>query len=220
MLARLAFTGMAGDFQVERQRGQVMPDKVMQLARNSHPLCNTRVLRQQGLGGQQLRVHAAEFGPGLHLLERQQRGDERKGGQTEIHQQVHQHQQPAPLRAEDHPDTEGQRQADHPADPDHERQDPGQQGRHQHREKTAEAGMREIRHAVGRYGQDRHDHQALPEGRGPLPADHRVPEQQQKQQGRGPPAHDPASRGRLGKQPWQQDQGKRSQKPDQNTYVA
>ena len=65
---------MAGDFEIQAERGQVMADQVMQFARNAHALGEPARFGQQGARRAQLGVQAALLFARLGLL----LGDETK----------------------------------------------------------------------------------------------------------------------------------------------
>ena len=75
--------------QVQGQRGQLVAEQVMQLARNAGALVDPRTLGQQGPGGAQLRIEPALLVAGLGLLSRDQAGHEDEHGKAAIQQRLH-----------------------------------------------------------------------------------------------------------------------------------
>ncbi len=54
VLLRLAFGEVAGHFEVEAERGQVVAEQVVQFAGDAHALAHARAFGQQRAGGAQL----------------------------------------------------------------------------------------------------------------------------------------------------------------------
>ena len=77
---RLALGQVAGDFQVQAQRGQVVAEQVVQFPGDAQALAHPRALRQQGAGGAQFGIEPALLLAGLGLLLRHQAGDEDEAG--------------------------------------------------------------------------------------------------------------------------------------------
>ena len=89
VVQRLALGQVAGHLQVQGQRGQLVAEQVMQLARNAGALVDPRTLGQQGPGGAQLRIEPALLVAGLGLLSRDQAGHEDEHGKAAIQQRLH-----------------------------------------------------------------------------------------------------------------------------------
>ena len=74
---------MGGDFKIQGQGGQVVADQVVQFPCDAHTLGDTGVVRQQGLGGTQLRIYLAQFIPGFVLPQRHHAAHKCKQGNRE-----------------------------------------------------------------------------------------------------------------------------------------
>jgi len=81
---------MAGHFQVQAERRQMMAKQVMQLAGNPRAFVDPCTLRKQGAGRAQFGIEAALLFPRFGLLQRNKAGDEHEPRNTRIEQRLHQ----------------------------------------------------------------------------------------------------------------------------------
>ena len=91
---RLALGQVAGDFEVQAQRGQVVAEQVVQFARDARALVDARAFGQQRAGGAQFGVEPALFLARLRLLPRDQAGDEDEAGEARVQHRLHQRFEP------------------------------------------------------------------------------------------------------------------------------
>ena len=116
VLLRLAFGEVAGDFQVQAQRGEVVAEQVVQLARDAGALVDARAFGQQRAGGAQLGVEPALLVARLGLLPGDQAGDEDEAREAGIQERLHQrldHRELEPAREHRQERKPAQHQPDH-----------------------------------------------------------------------------------------------------------
>ena len=155
VLQRPPLGQVAGNLQVQAERGQVMTQQVVQLARDPGALIDPRALGQQQPGRLQFGIQPALLLARLRLLHRHQRGDKHKAGKPRVQQGLQQGDQrrKVPRRADehrDHRDVAGHQ----PAHADPQRQQPRQQSGHDHQQDAAQSGAGEVADAQRTAGQD------------------------------------------------------------------
>ena len=91
----IAFDQVAGDFEVQGQRGQVVADQIVQFARDAHALGDATGLRKQRARGTQLGVQATLLFARLGLAARDHRGDEGETGESEVQETLQDGVEPA-----------------------------------------------------------------------------------------------------------------------------
>ncbi len=100
MFLRLALGDMAGHFQIETERGEVMAEQVVQFARDAGALVDACAFGQQRAGGAQLGVEPALFFARIGLLTRHQAGDEDEHRKAAVQQRLHQRGKQGEVRAQ------------------------------------------------------------------------------------------------------------------------
>jgi hypothetical protein len=81
---------VAGDLQVEGERGQVMPDEVVELPGDAHALGDAARLGQELLGGAQFGALARQFLTSRRLAQRAVCGHQGEELEAEIRQRLYQ----------------------------------------------------------------------------------------------------------------------------------
>lgn len=119
---RLALGDVAGHFQIEAQRGEVMTEQVMQLARDAGALVDAGAFGQQRAGGAQFGIEPALFFAGIGLLARDQAGHEDEHRKAAVQQRLHQRSEQGEIRAQIIEDRQHGQLAEHqPGHPDTQR---------------------------------------------------------------------------------------------------
>ncbi|KAG1251821.1 hypothetical protein G6F68_012082 [Rhizopus microsporus] len=153
MLPRLAVGQVAGHFQVQGQRGQLVAQQVMQLARDARALIDPGALGQQGAGGTQFRVEPALFVAGLGLATGHQCDHEHEAGEAHV---AHRLQHGDERREAQRLDVDRQHRQVAGHQPDHadaRPQQPWQQAGHHHQQDASQRGTGKIAHADRAGGQ-------------------------------------------------------------------
>ncbi|KAG1320819.1 hypothetical protein G6F63_014078 [Rhizopus arrhizus] len=153
MLQRLAVGQVAGHFQVQGQRGQLVAQQVMQLARDARALIDPGALGQQGAGGTQFRVEPALFVAGLGLATGHQCDHEHEAGEAHV---AHRLQHGDERREAQRLDVDRQHRQVAGHQPDHadaRPQQPWQQAGHHHQQDASQRGTGKIAHADRAGGQ-------------------------------------------------------------------